>query len=68
MLPTSDDAAHDDALSSRIAALNILDLGLEHLDVVVADDAKDGVAEVLRSCGESKFCAAGMSVGFEHLR
>jgi hypothetical protein len=38
---TSDDSKHDVALSSRIAALNMLDLSLEHLGVVV----KETVAE-----------------------
>lgn len=38
---TSDDSKHDIALSSRIAALNMLDLSLEHLGVVV----KETVAE-----------------------
>lgn len=38
---TSDDGKHDIALSSRIAALNMLDLSLEHLGVVV----KETVAE-----------------------
>ncbi|KAG2343770.1 hypothetical protein BDR05DRAFT_999692 [Suillus weaverae] len=34
LLPShSDDASHNEALSSHIAALSLLDLGLEHLDV-----------------------------------
>ncbi|KAJ7920681.1 hypothetical protein B0H13DRAFT_1867405 [Mycena leptocephala] len=33
--PTSDDSSHDQALSSRVAALNMLDLNLEHLGVDV---------------------------------
>jgi hypothetical protein len=34
---TSDDGKHDIALSSRIAAMNMLDLSLEHLGVVVKE-------------------------------
>lgn len=48
-----DDAQHDEALSSRVAALNMLDLGLEHLDVDVGD-AVDDIDAVIRACGESK--------------
>lgn len=33
----SDDASHDEALSSRVAALNMLDLTLGHLDIVLED-------------------------------
>ncbi|KZT25192.1 hypothetical protein NEOLEDRAFT_1162873 [Neolentinus lepideus HHB14362 ss-1] len=50
--PNSDDAQHDEALSSRIAALNMLDLGLEHLGV----DAGGGSADVhviVKACGET---------------
>ncbi|KDQ50153.1 hypothetical protein JAAARDRAFT_42332 [Jaapia argillacea MUCL 33604] len=53
--PTSDDASHDEALSSRIAALNMLDLGLEHLGVDVGEkeEGKAGVREVVKLCGET---------------
>jgi hypothetical protein len=50
----SDDASHDEALSSHIAALNLLDLGLEHLDVDVGSAGSE-VDVVVRACGESKF-------------
>ncbi|KAI0272391.1 hypothetical protein BC834DRAFT_856516 [Gloeopeniophorella convolvens] len=50
--PKSDDASHDEALSSRVAALNMLDLGLEHLGVDVGA-AGAGVEAVLRSCGDT---------------
>jgi hypothetical protein len=52
LLPNSDDASHDEALSSRVAALNMLDLGLEHLGVDVGA-AGPGVEAVLKACGES---------------
>lgn len=51
--PSADDARHDEALSSRVAALNMLDLGLEHLDVDVGD-AADDIGTVIRACGESR--------------
>lgn len=52
--PTSDDATHDEALSSRVAALNMLDLGLEHLDVDVSHVGGEGVDAVVKACGESE--------------
>ncbi|KAF8269687.1 hypothetical protein EI94DRAFT_1771165 [Lactarius quietus] len=51
LLPKSDDASHDEALSSRVAALNMLDLGLEHLGVDVGA-AGAGVEAVLKACGD----------------
>ena len=53
--PSSDDPTHDEALSSRVAALNMLDLGLEHLDVDVSGVASEGVGVVVRACGESEY-------------
>jgi hypothetical protein len=50
---TSDDASHDEALSSRIAALNMLDLGLEHLDVHVGDAGPE-LDLVVKACGDSR--------------
>jgi len=52
MQPNSDDASHDEALSSRVAALNMLDLGLEHLGVDVGRSGFE-VGLVVKSCGES---------------
>lgn len=52
MQPTTDDASHDEALASRIAALNMLDLTLAHLDVLVGDNGPD-VEIVVNACGES---------------
>ncbi|KAJ7594616.1 hypothetical protein C8J56DRAFT_927206 [Mycena floridula] len=61
LLPLSDDSSHDEALSSRVAALNMLDLGLEHLDICVTSpdkgvqqDAKveKKIDKVVRSCGD----------------
>ncbi|KAG2136104.1 uncharacterized protein EDB93DRAFT_1254091 [Suillus bovinus] len=48
----SDDASHDEALSSHIAALNVLDLALEHLDVDVGSAGSE-IAVVVRACGET---------------
>ncbi|THH06133.1 hypothetical protein EW146_g9708 [Bondarzewia mesenterica] len=50
--PNSDDASHDEALSSRVAALNMLDLGLEHLGVDVGSSSS-AVQIVLHGCGET---------------
>ncbi|KZP01711.1 hypothetical protein CALVIDRAFT_552043 [Calocera viscosa TUFC12733] len=52
----SDDARHDEALASRVAALNMLDLGLGHLGVDVLGSGgeaggEEGVEEVVRACG-----------------
>ncbi|KAH8116246.1 hypothetical protein DFH11DRAFT_1506064 [Phellopilus nigrolimitatus] len=48
----SDDASHDEALSSRIAALNMLDLSLDHLGVDVGASGAD-VERVVTACGET---------------
>jgi hypothetical protein len=53
MQPTSDDASHDETLSSRVAALNMLDLGLEHLDIHVGEAGPE-LDAVVRACGESR--------------
>jgi hypothetical protein len=42
--PSGDDILHDEALESRIAALNLLDLDLAHLGVIV--DEGDDIAEI----------------------
>ncbi|KAF7292828.1 VPS9 domain-containing protein [Mycena indigotica] len=49
---TSDDPSHDQALSSRVAALNMLDLNLEHLGVDVPPEANDGLENVVKACGQ----------------
>ena len=51
----SDDASHDAALSSRIAALNMLDLSLAHLDLEVDPEANASLDVVIRDCGQSTF-------------
>jgi hypothetical protein len=51
----SDDVSHDEALSSRIAALNLLDLSLGHLGVEVEASAQDDVHAVVKACGDSTF-------------
>ena len=48
----SEDALHDETLSTRIAALKLLNLKLEHLDVHVGEEAKEGVEGVVKACGE----------------
>lgn len=57
----SDDATHDEALSSRIAAVNILDLTLAHLGVEVGESAEP-VGAVIKACGESEFRISLLSV------
>ena len=52
--PTSDDASHDETLSSRTAALNMLDLTLQHLDIDVGEAGEEEVGVVIRACGESE--------------
>ena len=47
----SDDATHDEALSSRIAAVNLLDLNLTHLGVDVGESGA-AVESVVKACGE----------------
>ncbi|KAI0369793.1 hypothetical protein BV20DRAFT_336540 [Pilatotrama ljubarskyi] len=50
--PGSDDVSHDEALSSRIAAVNLLDLGLGHLGVEVGRAARE-VDALVRACGQT---------------
>jgi len=52
--PTTDDASHDEALSNRIAALNLLDLGLGHLGIDVGDVSESDLHVVVKACGDSK--------------
>ena len=52
MPPGTDDASHDEALSSRIAAVNLLDLGLQHLGVEVGT-AGSQVESLVKACGQS---------------
>ncbi|KIM32906.1 hypothetical protein M408DRAFT_14499 [Serendipita vermifera MAFF 305830] len=47
----SDDASHDEALASRVAALNMLDLGLEHLGIDVGK-ARNGVQLIVAEVGK----------------
>jgi hypothetical protein len=64
----SDDARHDEVLASRIAALNMLDLSLDHLGLITQPDEVDeeiedkhaiqnGLRDVVEQIGE------GMSSG-----
>ncbi|KAF8884076.1 hypothetical protein CPB84DRAFT_1850791 [Gymnopilus junonius] len=63
MQATTDDASHDEALSNRIAALNMLDLSLRHLGIQVgssslsptngdSDEEEAEVDVVVKACGE----------------
>ncbi|KDR67748.1 hypothetical protein GALMADRAFT_258040 [Galerina marginata CBS 339.88] len=53
MQPTTDDASHDEALSSRVAALNMLDLGLGHLGIEVGEAVNEAELDaVVKACGE----------------
>lgn len=58
MQPTTDDASHDEALTSRVAALNMLDLGLGHLGIEVGDAVNEPELDaVVKACGECKICS-----------
>ncbi|WVR08545.1 hypothetical protein IAU60_005600 [Kwoniella sp. DSM 27419] len=55
----SDDARHDEALASRIAALNMLDLSLDHLGLITRPDDEqspgaiaDGLAGIVDQIGD----------------
>lgn len=61
----SDDARHDEVLASRIAALNMLDLSLDHLGLITQPDEVDeeiedkhaiqnGLRDVVEQIGEGK--------------
>lgn len=49
----SDDLSHDEALSSRIAALNLLDLSLENLGVEIDPSVIDEMMDIMKACGDS---------------
>ncbi|KAF9525927.1 hypothetical protein CPB83DRAFT_817737 [Crepidotus variabilis] len=50
--PTTDDISHDEALANRIAALNMLDLGLGHLGIDIGDVNESDLDAVVKACGE----------------
>jgi hypothetical protein len=61
----SDDARHDEVLASRIAALNMLDLSLDHLGLITQPDEVDpdiedrhsiqnGLRDVVEQIGQGK--------------
>ena len=50
----SDDLSHDEALSSRIAALNLLDLSLGNLGVDIDSSAVEEMRNVTKACGDSR--------------
>jgi len=56
MQRTTDDASHDEALSSRVAALNMLDLGLGHLGIDVGESMNEPeLNAVVKACGEREY-------------
>ena len=67
MQSTTDDASHDEALSSRVAALRLLDLGLGHLGIEVGEGVNDEELDiVVKACGDSEYfsptCSLPLSV------
>lgn len=55
MQPQSDDSQHDTALSNRVAALNLLDLTLEHLDIEISETSTiPKINSIVRACGQSQ--------------
>ena len=56
MQSTTDDLSHDEALSNRIAALNMLDLGLGHLGIEIDEAMNEEELDlVVNACGESEY-------------
>lgn len=49
---SSDDGGHDEALSTRVAALNILDLVLDHLGVTIQESEKEHIQQVVKAGGQ----------------
>ena len=55
MQSTTDDLSHDEALSNRVAALNLLDLGLRHLGIEIDEAINEEELDlVVNACGESE--------------
>ena len=48
----SDDSGHDEALGTRVAALNILDLVLDHLGVTILHNEKEHIQQVVKAGGQ----------------
>lgn len=56
MQSQTDDTQHDTALSNRVAALNLLDLTLEHLDIEISETSSvPEINTVVRACGQSQY-------------
>ena len=56
MQSTTDDLSHDEALSNRVAALNMLDLGLRHLGIEIDEAVNEEELDlVVKACGESEY-------------
>jgi hypothetical protein len=49
---TSDDAPHDETLSSRTAVLN---LTLQHLDIDVGEAGEEEVGVAVKACGDIEY-------------
>ena len=50
--PGGDESLQDEALESRIAALNLLDLNMEHLGVIVEDESEiEDIEAVVKEAG-----------------
>ena len=50
--PGGDESLQDEALESRIAALNLLDLNMEHLGVIVEDQSEtEDIEAVVKEAG-----------------
>lgn len=57
----SDDVKHDEALASRIAALNMLELSLDHLGLITQPEEEEvpgqvaaGLAKIVEAIGEGE--------------
>ena len=60
--PLSTDSAHDEILTERVAALNMLDLGLEHLGIDIGKADKSDVDRVVKSCGECEYTLVSVMI------
>ena len=52
---TTDDLSHDVALLNRVAALDLLDLGLGHLGIEIEEAINEELDLVVNAYGESEF-------------
>ena len=68
MQSSTDDLSHDEALSNRVAALNLLDLGLQHLGIEI-DEAinEEELNLVVNACGESQCVFSPTCYSYLHI-